>query len=134
MILIERSIPMPVGREDNVSVLGELRLALMAMKVGEHFTKRIDHARAYLAAKSIGARIKTVKLNNGERIVWLAEKAKRMTLKPEEVARLCAKFGITRNPPLPDKVVESAARHKRKHGRRMRRIADAGNLTWRDEV
>lgn len=78
-----------------------------------------------------------------------------MTLKPEEVARLCAKFGITRKAAPSESQINNLERHKsnrmspmrledriaasadksphQKRGRRMRRIADAGKLTWKDE-
>ena len=71
-ITIESGHEMPHGREVPTSKLGAIRATLAKMKLGQSFVWG-ENKHVYTAARQIGVKIKTEKLNGEGFRVWRAQ-------------------------------------------------------------
>lgn len=69
-IIIEEGISVPEGKYADECQLGRLRLALKRMMCGESFIWQGCRQHPHLAAKHVGCKIKTRKLERGGLRVW----------------------------------------------------------------
>lgn len=70
---IESGIPLPSRRR---GIMEEMRQVLRGMKPGQSFVVTKDNKHCYDAAKSIGAKIATRKVDNVGWRVWLVQSGK----------------------------------------------------------
>lgn len=68
-IEIEEDIPMPTRRFQPESASGQVREAYRCMRIGESFTWH-ENKVLYHAARKVGVKIKTAKLEKGGFRVW----------------------------------------------------------------
>ncbi len=66
-ITIESGFAMPKSRQRSKSDLGVLRHAILTMKPGQSFVFTKNNRHPYLAARQVGCRVATEKINGG----WL---------------------------------------------------------------